>query len=159
MFWGVFGYGKCTNIVVMKGDPTAVRGGVTARRYVEIIEEYLPTILDFDSIFMQDNSSLHTAYLTQNWLRDHGIQGVDWPPYSPDMNPIENLWKILKEKIIELYPELIIMKDNDTTREFLIKAVEEAWELLEEELLNKLALEMQKRIDALKAAQGWYTKY
>lgn len=159
MFWAAFGHGKRTNIVVMKGDPEAARGGVTARRYIEIIQEYLPTILDFDSIFMQDNSSLHTAYLTQGWLSDHGIQGVDWPPYSPDMNPIENLWKILKAKIIELYPELIIMKDNDSTRAFLIRAVEEAWDLIEEELLNKLALGMQKRIDALKAAQGWYTKY
>jgi uncharacterized membrane protein YheB (UPF0754 family) len=159
MFWAAFGHGKRTNIVVMKGDPDAPRGGVTARRYVEIIEEYLPTILDYNSIFMQDNSSLHTAYLTQGWLRDHGIQGVDWPPYSPDMNPIENLWKILKAEIIRLHPELITLKDNDSTRAILIEAVEEAWELLEEELLNKLSLGMQKRIDALIAAQGWYTKY
>jgi hypothetical protein len=143
----------------MKGDPDAVYRGITARRYIKIIQEYLLTILDFNSIFMQDNSSLYIAYLTQDWLRDNSIYRVDWLPYSPDINPIENLWKILKAKIIELYPELIIMKDNDSTRTFLIQAVEEAWELLEEELLNKLALEMQKRIDALKAAQGWYTKY
>jgi hypothetical protein len=59
--------------MVIKGDPEAARGGVTARRYIEIIEEYLLTILDFNSIFMQDNSSLYTAYLIQGWLRDHGI--------------------------------------------------------------------------------------
>ena len=41
----------------------------------------------------------------------------------------------------------------------MIAAAKEAWLLLEEELLNKLALGIQKRIDALKAAQGWYTKY
>ena len=75
------------------------------------------------------------------------------------MNPIENLWKLLKAKIIELYPELEYMKDNDTTKAHLIMAAKEAWLLLEEELLNKLALGMQNRIDALKAAQGWYTKY
>ena len=84
---------------------------------------------------------------------------MDWPPYSPDMNPIENLWKLLKAKIIELYPELVTMKDNDTTKQHLIRAAKEAWELLEDDLLNKLTLGMQKRIDALKAAGGWYTKY
>lgn len=75
------------------------------------------------------------------------------------MNPIENLWKMLKEKIIELYPELVVMKDNNTTKALLIQAAKEAWELLEEDLLNTLALGMQKRIDTLKATQGWYTKY
>jgi hypothetical protein len=84
---------------------------------------------------------------------------LDWPPYSLDMNLIENSWKIFKSKIIELYIELITMNDNDATRLFLIRAAKEAWELLEEGLLNRLALGMQKRIDALKAAGGWYTKH
>ena len=159
MFWASFGYNKRTNLITMKGDPDAPRGGVTARRYLEVIEENLPTILDFNSIFMQDNASVHTAYIIRDWFRDMGIVLVDWPPYSPDMNPIENLWKILKAKIIELYPELVIMKDNDATRELLIRAAQESWDLLEEDLLNSLALGMQKRIDALKAAGGWYTKY
>jgi hypothetical protein len=64
--------------------------------------------------------------MTQRWFEERGNQVVDWLPYSPDMNPIENLWKILKAKVIELYPELIIMKDNNTTRDLLINAVEEA---------------------------------
>ena len=50
-----------TNLVVMKGDLDALRGGVTTRRYIEVLEEYLPTILDSDSIFMQDNALIHTA--------------------------------------------------------------------------------------------------
>jgi hypothetical protein len=45
-----------------------------------------------------------------------------------------------------------------TTRQFLIQAAKEAWLLLEEDLLHSLAIVMQKRIDALKAAGGWYTK-
>ena len=43
------------------------------------------------------------------------IELVDWPPYSPDLNLIKNLWKILKAKIIELYLELVTIKDNNTT--------------------------------------------
>jgi hypothetical protein len=84
---------------------------------------------------------------------------VDWPPYSPDMNSIENLWKLLEAKITELYPELEVIRDNATTKQHLIIAAKEPWVLLEDGLLNMLALGVQKRIDALKAAQGWYTKY
>jgi hypothetical protein len=74
------------------------------------------------------------------------------------MNPIENLWKMLKAKIIKLYLELIVIKDNDATRQYLIDTAQEAWELLEDDLFNSLALGMQKRIHALKAVRGWYTK-
>lgn len=159
MFWAAFGHGKRTPLVAMKGDPAAPRGGVTARRYIEVIEEYLLPALENDTLFMQDNSQVHRAILVQDWFAEREIDVLDWPPYSPDMNPIENLWKLLKAKIIELYPELEYINDNDTTKAHLIAAAKEAWLLLEEELLNKLALGMQKRIDALKAAQVWYTKY
>jgi hypothetical protein len=43
------------------------------------------------------------------------------------------LWKILEAKIIELYPELVTLKDNDSTKAKLILAAKEAWELLEED--------------------------
>ena len=159
MFWASFGFGIRTNLVVMKGDPDALRGGVTARRYIEVLEEYLPTILDSDSIFMQDNASIHIAYIVRQWFIDNAIETVDQPPYSPDLNPIENLWKLLKAKIIELHPELETMKDNDSTKAHLIKCAEEAWDLLAGEMLNKLASGMQKRVDAVKKAGGQYTKY
>ena len=159
MFWAAFGWGIRTDLVVMRGDPNAPRQGVTAVRYREVLEEYLPTILDFDSIFMQDNAPIHKARTVQQWFRDMGIELVVWPPYSPDLNPIENLWKLLKAKIIELRPELAVMKDNDTTQQLLIETAQEAWGLLEDQLLNKLAEGMQKRVDAVKAANGWYTKH
>jgi transposase len=159
MFWAAFRWGVRTDLVVMRGDPDAPRGGVTAQRYIEVLEEYLPTILQHDSIFMQDNAPIHNAHLVRDWIIDMGINKVDWPPYSPDLNPIENLWKMLKAKIIELHPELKVMKDNTTTKQHLINCAKEAWELLEEEMLNKLAEGMQKRVTAIIKAQGWYTKY
>ena len=87
------------------------------------------------------------------------IKLVNWPPYSPDLNLIENLWKILKAKIIKLYLELVTIKDNNTTQAHLILCAQEAWDLLKEETLDKLASGMQKRVDAIKAVGGQYTKY
>ena len=40
---------------------------------------------------MQDNASIHTSRLARDWLQEHGIEVTDWPPYSPDLNPIEHL--------------------------------------------------------------------
>ena len=51
------------------------------------------------------------------------------------------------------------MKDNNTTQAHLILCAQEVWDLLEEETLDKLASGIQKRVDAIKAAGGWYTKY
>jgi hypothetical protein len=84
---------------------------------------------------------------------------MDWPPYSPDLNPIENLWKRLKDEIIRAHPELITMGNSDEAISYLIDCAREAWESLGEDMLNKLASGMQKRVDAVKAANGWYTKY
>ena len=91
MFWAAFGFGIRSDLVVCKGDPNAPHRGFTARKYRDVLDEYLGTVLDFDSIFIQDNASIHTAHLVREWLDSNSIQVIDWPPYSPDLNPIENV--------------------------------------------------------------------
>ena len=51
------------------------------------------------------------------------------------------------------------MGNSQATMDFMIECAQEAWETLAPELLNKLTEGMQKRVDAVKAANGWYTKY
>jgi hypothetical protein len=75
----------------MEGDQNVKRGGVTAKVYLEVLEQYLPTILEHDSIFMQDNAPIYKAHKVRDWFIDNGIDVMDWPPYSLDLNPIENL--------------------------------------------------------------------
>ena len=62
---------------------------------------------------------------------------------------------MLKAKIIELCLEFITMKDNKTTKALLIEAAQEAWDLLEDQMLDEL-FGMQNRVDA---AGEWCTKY
>ncbi len=50
---------------------------------------------DADFIFRQNLAPAHTTKI--NWLNDHGV--LDWPANSPDLNPIDNLWCIVKRKM------------------------------------------------------------
>ncbi len=59
---------------------------------------------DADFIFQQDLAPAHTAKCTKIWFNDHGVTVLDWPPNSPDLNPIEKLWSIVKRKMRETRP-------------------------------------------------------
>ncbi len=75
---------------------------VNAAIYQEILEHFmLPSADklygDADFIFQQDLAPAHTAKGTKSWFNDHGVTVLDWPANSPDLNPIENLWGIVKK--------------------------------------------------------------
>jgi transposase len=59
--------------------------------YIKVLREYLLTILEHDSIFMQDNALIYTAYKVTEFFEEMGIEVMAWPLYSLDLNPIENL--------------------------------------------------------------------
>ncbi len=84
---------------------------VTAPVYQEILEHFmLPSadqlFKDADFIFQQDLAPAHTAKSTKSWLNDHGVGVLDWPANSPDLNPIENLWGIVKRKMRNKRPKM-----------------------------------------------------
>lgn len=62
MFWAAFGFGIRSDLVIMEGDQDAKRRGITAKVYLEVLAEHLPTILEHDIIFMQDNAPIHKAH-------------------------------------------------------------------------------------------------
>ena len=163
MFWAGFSYQRRTSLYPLMGDPEAKSGGVTGRRIQECLEDQLPTILAPNLIFAQDNAPTHTAKIVQKWLKDwaeiYGLQLVDWPAYSPDLNPIENLWKLLKERINNEFPELALMPKNNSTLQRLCEAAISVWEDIDNSLLTRLIDSIPNRIKAVINIQGWYTKY
>ncbi|PHH69681.1 hypothetical protein CDD80_6567 [Ophiocordyceps camponoti-rufipedis] len=142
----------------MMGDPDAKRGGVTGRVVKATLEEQLPTICEPGSIFQQDNAPVHQSALVQTWLREfaleNGVQLRDWPPYSPDLNPIENAWKIVKDKVVANHPDLLMYGCNNEAKQRLCEAAVEEWEAIEDGVLEKLVESMPRRCAAVVAAGG-----
>jgi transposase len=63
---------------------------------------------------MQDGARIHTAGNVMEWLRTKDIEFLEWPPQSPDLNPIENIWAYLKDKLYKRRDE--IKKREDVWR-------------------------------------------
>ncbi len=103
MIWGAMSSAGVGSLCFLKTN-------VTAPVYQEIFEHFmLPSadqlFKDADFIFQQDLAPVHTAKSTKSWLNDHGVGVLDWPANSPDLNPIENLWGIVKRKMRNKRPK------------------------------------------------------
>ncbi len=61
---------------------------------------------DADLIFQQEWAPVHTAEGTKSWFNDHGVIVLEWAANSPDLNPIENLWGIVKRKMRDTRPTM-----------------------------------------------------
>ena len=159
MFWAAFNENSCTGLVPLDGDPDSPGGGISARVIRDLYQAFLPDFIGPDDIFMQDNAPVHKAHIIMRLLEDLRITVMIWPPYSPDLNPIENLWALIKQEIYKLHPELEHAPDNEDTLHRLIAAAREAWQAIEQRVRTKLSATMPHRVRAVIKADGWYTKY
>jgi len=73
--------------------------------YKEIILKFLyPFILDkYDGncFLHQDNDGKHSSYLCETMLKRYNLLWKKAPPYSPDLNPIEEVWAVLKKYVLK----------------------------------------------------------
>ena len=110
-------------------------------------------------LFQQDNASIHTAKEVLQWLENEGIPLFGWPPISPDLNPIEKIWAILKQRIIEKYPHLLDLGQSQEALDALAKAIVDEWNAIPQERIDRTIRSVDYAINAVIAAKGWYTPH
>lgn len=159
-FWGKAngGIGR-SELYIMDRDFESKKHGYSAQSYIEVLEDQLPKCWEPGLEFMQDNASIHTARVVRDWFKEMGIPLIDWPPMSPDLNPIEHVWWHLKKKVLDMHPELQFMGAGEEAMAALESALREAWTALPDSLFESLIQSMPRRVAACIAADGWHTKY
>ncbi len=100
---------------------------------------------------MQDSTPVHTTAKNYQWLEEHFPsywRKREWPGNSPNLNPIENLWSIMKQKVAEMEPATTILQ--------LQSQLQSAWAGLSPNLLEDLIMSMPKRMKMVIQLKGGY---
>ncbi len=148
MLWGCFSAAGTGRLV-------AIEGKMNAAKSRDILDENLlqsaqDLRLGRRFTFQQDSDPKHTAKITKEWLHNNSVTVLEWPSQSPDLNPIEHLWRDLKMAVHQRLPS------NLTELERICK---EEWQRIPKSRCEKLVASFPKRLMAVLNQKGASTKY
>ena len=121
--------------------------------YCEILQQsMIPSLQKLGSraVFQHDNDPKHTSKTTIALLKRLRVKVMDWPSMSPDLNPIEHLWGILKRKV-----EVCKVSNNCQLRDVVM----EEWKSIPVATCEALLNSMPRRVKAVLDNDGGHTKY
>lgn len=151
MVWGAFtATSKCYLVFIPVGQRTAMD-------FVDVVCEkgllpYFYHHANYEHLtLMVDGAPIHTANVTKFWMQDNGLKTLDWPPNSPDLNPIENLWMICKDRVQS--------KNRPRNKAEMWDTVNAAWESISMDILSDLIATMPERMKAVIDAKGGSTRW
>ena len=94
---------------------------------------------------------MHRSKAPKAWRESRSLKKLEWPANSPDLNPIENLWKVLKDAV---------QKNHRPTNNDEMKLILEAeWRAITNEKMESLVASMPERIKAFFDARGGSTRW
>ena len=148
MVWGCFSSQDQDGLYCLPKGQT-----MNASRYISVLDDHL---LHFMSIhgcttFQQDSASCHKAKSVMKWFQTKKVRMLNWPGNSPDLNPIENLWALIKKKV---------STSNPTTLDELKRTIKEIWcKDIDQNVCKNLTDSMPSRIQKVIKNKGNHTKY
>ena len=80
---------------------------INATLFKKILKKHVPhlrTAIYQPGVFMQDNALCHTAKSVKTFLSEEDVTVMEWLAQRPDMNPIEEIWKLLNKRAEERNP-------------------------------------------------------
>ena len=101
MVWGGIARGIKSQLIIVACNMTAVRYRDEILRPVAV-----PLVQQRNLILQQDNARPHVARVCQDFLANNNIAPLAWPPYSPDLTPIEHMWDELDRRVRKRHMKL-----------------------------------------------------
>ncbi|UYV67683.1 hypothetical protein LAZ67_5001582, partial [Cordylochernes scorpioides] len=134
MVWGAIAYDSRSPLL-------RIQGTMTAQRYVDDVLR--PVTLPYlqgvpNALYQQDNARPHTARISQQALQD--VQMLPWPPYSPDLSPIEYVWDIIGRRLHAL--------PQPRSEDELWQMVERGWRAITQDAIRTLIDSLPRRVAA-----------
>lgn len=151
MVWGCFGWNGV-------GVLTEVQGIMEQVQYCEILDGGVHESFEMlgmeegERYFQQDNDPKHTSKRAEKWFQDNNILVLGWPAQSPDLNPIEHLWGIVKAALMKY-------EHPPKGSHELWDRLEVEWNKIPVEMCQRLIESMPRRLQACIKAKGGHTKY
>ena len=123
---------------------------VNADYYSGILQKFLfeDEAMEFmkdQRVLMHYGAPAHSSKKTHDMIASHGVEVLPWAPYSPDWNPIENLWSILKRRI---------ESSCFTKAEDLKDEIQRAWFSIPQETINNLCKSFPSRLQRCIEVKG-----
>ena len=134
------------------GSLQPIDGIMNGEKYTEVLSSNLASNmakLQAD-VFQDDSAPCHRSRVVKSWIQENEYTVLDWPGNSQDLNPIENVWAILKRKL---------KMTTISNRKALILVAKTKWSEISPDLLRNLSKSMPKRIEMVIKAKGGATKY
>lgn len=148
MVWGCFGG---TNV----GDLIKIEGILNKEGYKKILQKNMVSsgtrLIGPGFVFQQDNDPKHSSKLCKNYLENLSkkkkLKVMEWPPQSPDLNPIELLWEELDRAVRKICP---------TSAFHLWTILQKEWSNITSSQLEKLILRMPRLCKAVIKSKGYH---
>nr|PNR48331.1 hypothetical protein PHYPA_012807 [Physcomitrium patens] len=151
MVWGAFtGFDKSPLVIILL-DKRSARDFVTIV-YEGVLSGFYFLHDDLEQlILMEDGAPVHRSSLPLQWRCAHGIEKLFWPANSPDLNPIENVWMVVKD--------LLKHHSRPNSKLEMIEKIQSVWDTISIEWLRTLISTMPYRMQAVIAAGGGSTRW
>lgn len=130
-----------------------LRGNINAQRYVGILCNTLIPYLESVPLaslqglrFQQDNAPPHRALITRQFLESEAVDVPEWPPLSPDLNPIEDVWALMKKEVRMNRPRTLAQLEDE---------IRAAWRrIVTPDLCKRLYRSMPNRMKTVLSRRG-----
>lgn len=148
MVWGAFtGHKGSAGLYFLPKNMT-----MKATNYIQVLEDHMLTFWSIHDakFFMHDGAPAHKSKAVKEFMVRNNIHVLDWPGNSPDLNPIENAWHVMKTNLEKSRPSNI---------KNLTEELKKMWVHFDASYFSTLAASMPKRIQSVLKIKGNMSKY